>query len=339
MSEFRRNPLTGYGVILAENRGQRPQEMVFKPSIASDFQCPFCEGQEHRTPSETFAIRSADSRTDGPGWRVRVVPNKFPAISEAISESSGAAGSAQAAMEIAQSIGVQAVGVHEVVVESPNHVAHIGDLSNAQFADVLEAYRQRLGQLRSSGKYNYALIFKNYGIAGGATLSHLHSQLVAANLPGDALDRRSQNFAAFYHERGGCLLCNMIDQELAAGDQMIDHTDRFIAFCPWAARMPYEAWIVPREHGANFDSTSPQSLTELAELFRGVLVKLERIVKVSACNYIIHTGPFDTNHASHYHWHIEILPRTATLAGFELGTGCFINTVPPEKAAQELRKA
>jgi UDPglucose--hexose-1-phosphate uridylyltransferase len=314
MSDLRRNPLTGQWVILAENRGARPQDVVVQQTVRDPGECPFCEGHEKRTPDETLALREPVGKPNGPGWRVRVVPNKYPALEDAN-------------------------GIHEIIIESPRHLTSVTQLDDRQFADVLEVYRQRLAALRQSGNFHGALIFKNGGPAAGATLAHLHSQLLAMASPEPLFLGRAASFQRHAAVSGKCVLCEMQQDEIKSGQRVVGQSKHFTAFCPFASRFAYETWIIPREHAGHFDEISPAAIPELAALFRSLLVKVEAIVKLPAYNYIVHTAPFDTPASDHYHWHIEILPRIANLAGFELGTGSFINTVSPDKAAEQLRRA
>jgi UDPglucose--hexose-1-phosphate uridylyltransferase len=337
MPQLRRNPITGHWVIMAEKRGGRPQEVEVQQIIRPSSNCPFCEGQESRTPNEVLALRKSDSTVDGPGWQVRVVPNKYPALEEIEDVSAGEAESAQA-LNQALNTG-PGLGIHEIIIESPRHLASLTELDDAEVAGVLKIYRRRLATLRQGGKFRRALIFKNGGPTAGATLTHLHSQLMAFELAEPALLDRLSHFESHHHRFGCCPLCQAIDELTTGSPRLVAGTENFLAFCPYASRFAYEVWLVPRRHVAHFDSIDPQSLPELAGLFRTVLVKLERIVKLPSYNYLVHTSPFDIDPSDHYHWHIEILPRTTSLAGFELGTGCTINTVLPDRAAAALREA
>jgi UDPglucose--hexose-1-phosphate uridylyltransferase len=335
MPEFRHNLITGHWVILAENRGGRPQEVDVQQIVRPQSVCVFCEGHENRTPSEVFAIRSAGSQANGPGWRVRVVPNKFPALEfaddfPALRPLPGNGEGVETA---------PGVGVHEIVIESPRHLSSITELADEDVGEIFEAYRQRLAALRETKKYRSAVVFKNGGPTAGATLIHLHSQLIAFQTGGPVIGERLVQFESYQQQFGKCPLCQTIS-EFAGGERsVVAATENFAAFCPFASRFAYEMWIAPRRHAAHFDTTTPETLRELGALLRRVLVKLERIVKLPAYNYIVHTAPFDTSGSDHYHWHIEILPRTTSLAGFELGVGCYINTVGPERAATALRGA
>ncbi len=341
MPELRRNPITGHWVILAENRGERPQEISLAQSINREFHCPFCEGHEHRTPPETLAQRATGSQPDGPGWQVRVVPNKFAAVGD-ISSNYAVARPPHPDLLSARDSDDQLKGLHEVIVESPHHLASVTELIDDQFAAVLETYRQRLATIRGTGQFREVTIFKNSGTLGGATLSHVHSQLVALVRSTVLLSTRLQNFQQCCAASGKCPGCEMAAQEensSANESHIVAGSAEFVAVCPAAPRFAYETWILPRRHAPYYDQINRESLPQLARLFRQVLVKLERIIKLPAYNYIVHTAPFDTFGSDHYHWHIEILPRITTLGGLEIGTGCYINSVPPKRAAKELREA
>jgi len=339
MSEFRRNPITGQWVIIAANRGSRPQEIVVQHVASLDRECPFCEGNESVTPGEVLALREPGSAADGPGWRVRVVPNKYPALDAALPDRSSVAQAAEPRTDWWQSVSAPGDGLHEVVIESPSHLTSVVQLTDAQFAEVLETYRMRINSLQQHGGFRNVVLFKNAGPSAGATLTHLHSQLIAAPAGNSIFADRTPFFRLHAVAQGSCLACEIERGLLTQPDLLVARSQNFVAFCPYASRLPYETWIIPRGHRLHFGETEQALLPELANLFRGVLVKLERIVKLPAYNYIIHTAPFDIAATDHYHWHIEILPGIANLAGFELGTGCFINTVPPLQAAAALREA
>jgi len=328
MSELRHNPITGQWVIVAENRGARPQDLVVQQIIQDTAHCPFCEGHEQSTPAEVFALRSPESRANERGWRVRVVPNKFPAVGAASPQT----GLSSAGFERYDTTMLPGLGVHEIIIESPRHLTSVAQLEDGQFVEVLYVYRNRLAVLRKLPQFSNLVLFKNSGAGGGATLAHLHSQLVALCADRSIYADRSPAL----REAGNCPLCATIETD---SQRLVAKSERFLAVCPFASRFAYEIWVVPRQHLPRFEETAPELLPELAQLLRSVLVKLEATVKSSAYNYIIHTAPFDTAGANHYHWHIEILPRLSNLAGFELGTGCFINTVSPERAAAALRDA
>jgi UDPglucose--hexose-1-phosphate uridylyltransferase len=328
MSELRHNSITRQWVIVAENRGARPQDLVVQQVIQDTAHCPFCEAHEESTPGEVLALRSSESRPNEPGWRVRVVPNKFPAVDAAPQSTTGGEHDGHRILP--------GVGVHEIIIESPQHLTSVTQLTDEQFTDVIDVYRQRLAELRCCGQFSDAVLFKNSGAGGGATLAHLHSQLVALNSNQSIFTDRTPAFREYAEEFGTCPLCTAANKS-ADDARLVAQSEHFLALCPFASRFAYEMWLVPREHRPQFEEMDATMFPELAQLLRAVLVKLEATVKSSAYNYIIHTAPFDTSGTNHYHWHIEILPRLSSLAGFELGTGCFINTVSPEHAAELLR--
>jgi UDPglucose--hexose-1-phosphate uridylyltransferase len=326
MSELRHNPITCQWVIVAENRGARPQDLVVQQVIQDTAHCPFCEGHEESTPGEVLALRSSECQPNKPGWRVRVVPNKYPAVGTASRQTP----SSSTGFERDDATILPGLGIHEIIIESPRHLTSVTQLEDEQFAEVLYVYRNRLAGLRKFPQFSNVVLFKNSGAGGGATLAHLHSQVVALCADDSIYTDRSPAFRG----SGNCPLCVTVDTD---GQRLTAQSEHFLAFCPFASRFAYEMWVVPRQHAPIFEETAAELLPELAQLLRAVLVKLEATVKSSAYNYIIHTAPFDTAGTNHYHWHIEILPRLSTLAGFELGTGCFINTVSPEHAAAALR--
>lgn len=314
MADLRCNPITGHWVIVAENRGTRPREISLEAVVREQGDCPFCEGHEHLTPGEVLARRDANSKADGPHWQVRVIPNKYPAITSSGDASSG-------------------LFAHEVIIESPRHLTSTAELSDGQLAEVLAVYGERMLQLGEAYPRSSAMIFKNNGPAAGATLAHLHSQLVVTSLPMTDQAKRLESFRA-----SKCPACEMI-ATAEAEDRIVAESAHFVVLCPHASRLAYEMWLLPHTHYSHYSRVNRESLPELASLLRRSLVKLQRIVKVPAYNYIVHTAPFDTAVADHYHWHIEILPRITTLAGFEMGTGCYINPISPNRAAAELRQA
>ncbi len=332
MSELRKDPIVGRWVVVAKGRAERPNDFAAPPAERSTADCPFCEGNERETPPEVLAYRAEGAAANGPGWRVRVVPNKFPALEAgaACEPSGGANGLCE------QQPGF---GVHEVILETPRHVRNTADLEVGELAEVHWAYRERLAELRRDRRLAYGLVFKNVGPAAGASLEHAHSQLVATPwVPGSVAEEVS-GAAQYFEREGRCVYCDLLRQEAALGTRMVLETPEFAAFCPFASRFPYEIWVVPRQHGSHFDELPRPTTDQLAQVMHEVLARLETALDQPAYNSIIHTAPFDTQQLRHYHWHIEIMPRLTNVAGFEWGTGCFINAVPPEEAAARLRSA
>jgi UDPglucose--hexose-1-phosphate uridylyltransferase len=330
MPDLRKDPIVGRWVIIAKNRAKRPHELtdgaVRRPP--SGF-CPFCEGNERHTTHEIAAYRQPGTHRDRPGWRVRVVPNKFPAL-----EIEGDLNKRGEGMYDL----MRGVGAHEVIIESPRHLTSTTELSNENLRDVLLIYRDRLLDLQKDRRLVYPMIFKNAGAAAGASLEHTHSQLIVTPIVPINVAEEIEGAHAFYRYRGRCVFCDMLEQELAFEQRIVFDSPGFVAFCPFAARFPFETWIVPTAHASHYESLSRADSEELARVLRRVLGKIETSLDRPAYNYIVHTSPFDTPALAHYHWHIEIIPRVTKMAGFEWGSGFYINPVPPEEAATFMRE-
>jgi UDPglucose--hexose-1-phosphate uridylyltransferase len=331
--QFRQDPITGRWVIIAADRSARPQDYTAAPDRrANEDACPFCEGQEHQTPAEVLAFRHEHSQPDAPGWRVRVVPNKYPALVQNAIKPVNAAAPGPSPLCVA----LPGQGLHEVIVESPRHVVSPTELSVEEVAEGLAAYAARLRTLRGQRQWKYALVFKNVGAAAGASLEHTHSQLLATPFVPTVVQQELEGAEGYYRTHRRCIYCAMIDDEVAGGTRLVRQTANLLAFCPYASRFGYETWIAPRGHQCRFEESTPSLLVELADMLRDVLAAVERAIDPPAYNLVIHTAPFDTNALPHYHWHVEILPSLTTTAGFEWGSGIHINPMPPEDAAKQL---
>ncbi|MGH9660747.1 MAG: galactose-1-phosphate uridylyltransferase [Bryobacteraceae bacterium] len=329
MPELRKDPVTGRWVIIATGRSKRPTDFSHEPVAPprGGF-CPFCPGNEAKTPQEVLAFRS-NGHTNGPGWSLRVVPNKFPAL------------------EIEGDLNRQGdgiydkmhgLGAHEVVIESPEHARTLATLSDAQVKDVLWAYRSRVLDLRQDKRLRYAVLFKNHGEAAGATLEHSHSQLIALPVVPQRVKQEIDGARAYFDFKERCIFCDIIRQETASNARVVFDTDRFVVLQPFAARFPFETWILPRAHESHFEEADPASLEPLAVVLRATLTRLDRVLEHAAYNFIIHTAPMQEPIAPHYHWHMEIMPKLTRVAGFEWATGIHINPTPPEESAKYLRE-
>ncbi|MEX0677041.1 MAG: galactose-1-phosphate uridylyltransferase [Pirellulales bacterium] len=329
MPDLRKDPIVGRWVIIAKNRAKRPHELVDgAPARPPGAFCPFCEGHESHTPHEIAAYRQPGTHRDRPGWRVRVVPNKFPALE--IEGELSKRGQGMYDM-------MRGVGAHEVIIESPKHAVSTTELSGESLRDVLCIYRDRLLDLQKDKRLVYGMIFKNVGSAAGASLEHTHSQLIVTPIVPINVAEEIAGSDEFYRYRGRCVYCDMLEQELAFEKRIVFDSPGFVAFCPFAARFPFETWIVPSQHASHYETLTRGAAEELARVLARVLEKIEVALDRPAYNYIIHTAPFDTPALGHYHWHIEIIPRVMKTAGFEWGTGFYINPVPPEEAATFMR--
>ena len=328
MSEFRQDPVTGRWVIIASARNARPWHINLVSDQKRTEPCPFCAGHEAMTPPEAWADRDSSTQANAPGWRVRVVPNKYPALEDNGEERAKTDGFYQS---------MNGAGVHEVIIESPDHVVNLSALSKEQFVDILCAYSARLRVLKNDRRWRYLLIYKNHGERAGATFEHVHSQLVA--LP--FVPRKAQDEIDGVRKHSDvtrrCIYCDIIQRESEHGERLVSESDRFVALCPFAPRFGYETWILPKKHAANFERSSSADMTALAESLRGLIVKLNGVVENAPFNFVIHTAPNEEPANQYYHWHMEILPQLTRAAGFEWGTGVHMNSVAPEDAARLLR--
>jgi UDPglucose--hexose-1-phosphate uridylyltransferase len=328
MPELRKDPIVGRWVIIATDRAKRPVAPKMEPVPATSF-CPFCAGNEDSTPREILAYRERATRPDEKGWRVRVVPNKFPALQ--------IEGDLQKRGDGIYDR-MNGIGAHEVIIECPYHEVSMASLSEDNIREVLWVYRDRLVDLKKDTRLVYGMVFKNVGAAAGASLEHSHSQLIVTPIVPINVWEEMNGSLEFFNYRGRCIYCDMIHQELSTEKRIVQDTPSFVAFCPYASRFPFETWILPKNHNSHYENIQKNEVEELGTLLRTILLKLEAALDMPAYNYIIHTSPFDTQHLPHYHWHMEIIPRLTRVAGFEWGTGFYINPVPPEQAAQFLRE-
>jgi UDPglucose--hexose-1-phosphate uridylyltransferase len=232
---------------------------------------------------------------------------------------------------------MRGVGAHEVIIESPRHLLSTSDLSEAELSDVLWVYRDRLADLKKDRRLVYGMVFKNVGAAAGASLEHTHSQLIVTPIVPITVHEEMTGSAEFYRYRGRCVFCDLVRQELATEKRIVLDSPGFLAVCPFASRFPFETWILPKPHASHFENIQKHGVEELARVMRRVIGNIETALDRPGYNYIIHTAPFDSQELAHYHWHIEIIPRLTQTAGFEWGSGFYINPVPPEEAAAFLR--
>lgn len=328
MPDLRKDPIVGRWVIVAKSRARRPHDFQSTPRVHAGSICPFCEGSEDLTPGEIIAYRRAGSQPNRQGWRVRVVPNKFPALE--IEGELHKRGEGIYDM-------MRGVGAHEVIIESPEHLLSTADLPEEGLREVLWVYRDRMVDLKRDNRLVYGMIFKNVGDAAGASLEHTHSQLIVTPIVPIVVRDEMHGSQEFYKYRGRCVFCDMIQQELASEKRIVLDLPGCVAFCPFASRFPFETWILPKVHSSHYENIQKHGVEELARLMKQVISKIEIALDRPAYNYIIHTAPFDSQELGHYHWHIEIIPRLTKTAGFEWGSGFYINPVPPEEAAAFLR--
>ena len=332
MPELRRDPITGEWVVIATERAKRPSDFA-SHSPGSEQQdtttCPFCSGNEGMTPPEIMAFRHPGSQRNSRGWWVRVIPNKFPALGiEGDLNKTG----------LGMYDWMNGVGAHEVIVETPEHDKHLAFLDNRQIEDVLWAYRARYLDLKKDPRLKYILLFRNYGRVAGASLTHPHSQLVATPVIPGVVANELQGARRYSEYRDRCVFCDIVKQELDEGKRLVSENDDFVVIQPYASRSPFETWIIPKRHGASFAAISAEEQTSFAAMLGETLRRLHLCLDDPPYNYNIHTAPCDEDEGEGFHWHLSISPRLTIAAGFEMGTGIYINVTPPEVAAQHLRE-
>ncbi len=326
--EYRTCPLTGRQVVVAPERAARPMTLDHAAphsrhnrDVDGRPECPFCEGMEHDTPGEIAAVRAPGSLPNGPGWTLRVVPNKFPAVRPTLEPGGG--------------LRSPGFGVHELILETGRHTSNPTEQTLAEFTTVLTAYRDRLNAVHAMPGVETVTVFKNVGAESGASLAHSHSQVVGLPfVPGELSTELF--FAADYHARtGAALLLDRLAIDRAEG-RLIAETPHFAAVTAFAPRFAYEFVVLPKAAQAYFPEVA--RFDELGTLMQRVLAALDAVLHKPAYNWFLHTAPASAP-APGFVWHFEVLPRTSRFAGFEWATGCYIVTRTPEAAATELRGA
>lgn len=332
MPELREDLATKDWVVFATERARRPHDFRRAKAGAEEAvehaaDCPFCPGNESLTPGETERLLLPGSSQ----WNVRVVANRFPAFVPD--------GDPHRSVRADHFRSMRATGAHEVVIETPHHGRAIPDLSDAEITLVFAAYQRRYHALRRLPGMEVVIIFKNYGEAAGTSLTHPHSQIVAAPVETPAVRRKYQVARDHYEEWGTCLYCDLRDWERAAAERVVFETSHFIAVHPYASRWPFETWILPLQHTPSFGSAAPDQLAEAALATRRILRVLRGALGDPPFNYVVHTAPAGDEERPYFLWHIQIVPRLTVAAGFEMGSGMYINTALPEETAAFLRDA
>ena len=329
MPELRKDPVTGRWVIISTDRQKRPNDFRFeRAAIIGREQCPFCPGHEALTPPEIVSYRQNGGAPNTPGWDVRVVPNKFPALQvEGTLDREGEGMFDR----------MNGIGAHEVIIETPDHGRSLALMSEPEIERVLWAFRERMLDLKQDHRLRYVLVFKNHGAAAGATLEHPHAQLIALPIVPDFVREELDGARRHYDVKERCVFCDIIHQELRDGRRVIQENADVIALAPYAPRFAFETWLLPRRHGARFEEAARHEYESLARLLKAVLQRIDHALESPPFNLIVHTSPFSENVANEYHWHIEIMPKLTRVAGFEWGTGFYINPTSPEEAAKVLR--
>ncbi len=343
MSELRYDPMRKTWVIIATERGMRPLNVQRREQAriqTAETVCPFCPGNEGRTPPEILAIRDPGSPPNGPGWKVRVIPNKFPALTiETPQERYG-----KGIYDV-----VSGFGAHEVIVETPDNTMQMADFSLSHLQDVFGVYRSRLRDLMRDVRFRYIMIFKNHGSEAGASLCHSHSQLIAIPVTPSLVAIELASLRDYYRLKERCMMCDLVHQELEAEERIVLDEEKFVVFTPFASNFPFELRIVPKKHSHDFSLVDDDTLAHFSLVIKEVLARLRKVLDDPPYNFILHTAPPMTHRVGKpyywssieddYHWHLELVPRLTMIAGFEWGTGFQINPTSPEDASRFLREA
>ena len=332
--EFRRDPLHNTWVVFAPERQRRPQDFA-AAVLQTGTLDPFAEGNERLTPPEVYSVRKEKTKANEPGWRVRVVPNRYPAMR--------IEGNLEASPDGLYDR-LSGIGAHEVIIETPDADSALEDLSCEAVTEVLFAYQNRIIDLDKDQRFQHIYIFKNVGPSAGASLAHAHSQLVALPLVPPLVEGKLNRAREHFQAKQRSLFTDILHTEKADGSRLVAENDGFHLFCPFASRFPFEMAIYPKRHHPDYTSCSRTELEDLAEVLRFALQRLDAVLEKPGYNLLLHTAPMRrplterfASSRYDYCWHVEIVPRFNALAGFELGLGSYINTVYPEDAARFLR--
>jgi UDPglucose--hexose-1-phosphate uridylyltransferase len=330
MSEVRLNHITGDWVIISTERAKRPEDFVVKkekkeiPVYVET--CPFCPGNEDKTPDETFRLTGLDG-----AWSVRSVPNKFSALTPE-------GDVRKEKIEFKQV--VSGVGRHEVIIETPEHNKTTALLQTGHIEGILMAYRNRLVAFYEDPRVEHVIIFKNHGTGAGTSLEHPHSQIVGTPVfPGQVMTRLEEAIRNYYYVNfGECLYCTYMQGEMNEKVRIVSENESFIAFIPYAAHSPFHTWIFPKRHGACYGCITDEEITGLASILKDVLLRIYVGLENPDFNYVVRSLSTTESDSKYFHWYISVIPRITQSAGFELGTGMYINTALPEESARFIRE-
>ncbi len=329
MPEFRKDPIQGRWVIISTDRGKRPSSFGNIPKQEDPKMCPFCPGNEINTPPEVLAYRENGSEPNKKGWFLRVISNKYPALRVEGSLEREPKGIYDK---------MNGIGAHEVIIETNDHSKDFADLSAEEIRRVLWAYRERILDLQRDRRFKYILVFKNHGEAAGASLEHSHSQLIATPIIPAKVEQEINGAKRYYEFKERCIFCDIVRQELTDKERIVNDYGDFIAFTPYASRFPFETWLMPKQHISHLVDFADDDYFYLAEALKDILNRLRVALNNPPFNFLLHTAPLGKEFDELFHWHIEIIPKLTKIAGFEWGSGFYINPTLPEDAAAFMRE-
>ncbi len=329
MPELRKDPISGRWVIISTERGKRPSSFHSVTRGVSAKLCPFCPGHEENTPPEIMAYRKPGTEPNKSGWTLRVFPNKYPALIVEGTLKREPHGLYDK---------MNGIGAHEVIVETPEHAHDMVEMSSEEVRNVFWAYRERMMDLERDRRFKYIIVFKNHGEAAGASLEHSHSQLIATPIIPKRVEEEINGSKRYYEFKERCVYCDIVRQEIKDKERIVMDYDSFIAIQPFAPRFPFETWLLPKTHQSSYLEMSEADFTILAKSLKDTLGRLKQALNDPPFNYVLHTRPISKDHHEYYHWHFEIIPKLTKVAGFEWGSGFYINPTAPEEAAAYLRE-
>ena len=331
MSELRRDPIGGRWVIVDTEHPNKPEDYECEPYVRKTGTCPFCYGNESLTPVEIDAVRDPATAVNTPGWHVRAISNKFPAL-----QVEGNLDRRPLGMYDMQN----GVGAHEVIIETPYHAKDIPDLLNEEIENFLGMYCRRSIDLAKDKRFKYIMIFKNYGAPAGASIEHPHTQLIALPMVPKNVMEELKGAHNYFEYRERCIFCDIIRQEMQEKERVILENKHFLSFCPFVSRFPFEIWMIPKKHSSVFYQLDADEISSLATILKDAITRIKKVFCHISYNFIIHSSPInDDMSIDGYHWHIEFMPKLTRVAGFEWGSGFYIVSTPPELAAKYLKEA
>ena len=331
MPELRKDPIIGRWIIISTERGKRPTDFIVETNETRGGFCPLCPGNENTTPPEVLSYSStAGHQANRPGWDLRVVPNKYPALiieGNLNKEGDGLYDR------------MNGIGAHEVIIETPDHNESFANLPADRMIKVFLAYRDRLLDLAQDPRFRYVMVFKNFGAAAGASLEHSHSQLIALPIVPRMISSEIEGSLSYFKYKERCIFCDIIRQEINQDKRVVAENELFLAIVPYAPRSPFEMWILPKQHASSYLAMDDAHFKALTAIFSECMRRLDTCIPNVPYNFVLHGAPLRSQPLEHYHWHFEIMPKLTMIAGFEWGSGFYINSIPPEEAAQFLKEA
>ena len=328
MPELRKDPVAGEWVIIGTERPRRPEDFRSAPVPRQPGPCILCGGNESETPPEVLAYRAGDGAPNGAGWRVRVVPSKFPTLRiEGDLERRG-----HGLYDL-----MNGVGAHELVVESPRHDVSLAALPLAVVEDVVHAFQERMLDLRRDTRFRSIVVYKPGDGGGGPPFDHPHSQILATPTPPPDLQRELVQARAYHEYRERCLLCDILQQETDEGQRLVVESEHVLGFVPFAARTPFETWLVPRRHLAAYEDVTAAERRDLARTLATVVQRMHVLLPQAPVGFVLHSAPFGDGDAAFFHWHLEVTAHVTALASHGIESGFPTNPLLPEDAARFLR--